>query len=85
MLTREFIEKFMELKNKSANLQIKHILYGDQQINKCVLHPFVDDGHIGFIIEDEERYVVVDELIGVSINENECCIRSVTMEFFIQV
>ena len=84
MLTRDFIEKFMALNGKSANLQIKHILYGNQKMNKCVLHPFVDDGRIGFIIEDEKRYVTVDELDHVSVNENECYIKSITMEILIQ-
>lgn len=84
MLTRDFIEKFMALENKNANIQIKHLLYGNQKMNKCVLHPFMDDGRIGFIIEDEERYIVVDELIHASINRNECCIHSIVMEILIQ-
>lgn len=84
MLTRDFIEKFMALENQDANVQIKHLLYGNQKMNKCVLHPFVDDGRIGFIIEDEERYIVMDELTHASIKENECRIKSVAMEIWVQ-
>ena len=84
MLTRDFIEKFMALENKNANIQIMHLLYGNQKMNRCTLHPFMDEGRIGLIIEDEQRYITMDELREVSINESKCCLKSDVMEFCIQ-
>ena len=84
MLTRDFIEKFMALNNRNTNVKIGHRLYGNQKLNKCVLHPFVDEGRIGLIIEDEERYITMDELISVCINEQRCCINGDVMEFCIE-
>ena len=84
MLTRDFIEKFMALENKNADIYIMHLLYGNQKMNRYVLHPFVDEGHIGLIIEDEKRYITVDELCMTSINEHECRIKSDTMEVCIK-
>ena len=83
MLTRDFIEKFMALKNKIANIRIKHLLYGNQKINRCVLHPFADEGRIGLVIEDEERYIALNELCETSIDNHVCCIKSDVMELCI--
>jgi len=83
MLTRDFIEKFMALENKNANLRINHLLYGNQKMNRCVLHPFVDEGRIGLIIEDEERYITMDELCEISIDDKACCLKSEVMELYI--
>ena len=74
------MEKFMALENKNANVQIKHLLYGDQKMNRCVLHPFVDEGRIGLIVEDEKRYITIDELCETSIDEHRCCLKSDVME-----
>ena len=79
-VTKDFVEKFIALNCRNANVQIKHALYGNQKIKKCVLHPFADEDRIGLIIEDEKRYITMDELTHVSINENECCIASNIME-----
>ena len=84
MLTRDFIEKFMALENKNASIQITHMLYGSQKLNRCALHPFVDEGCIGLIIEDEKRYIAMDELCEVRIDENKCSLKSDVMEFCMQ-
>ena len=82
-ITRDFIEKFIALNNKSANIQIKHLLYGNQRYNRCVLHPFVDEERIGLLIEDEERYITMDELCEAYIDNEKCYIKSDVMELYI--
>lgn len=84
MLTRDFIEKFVALENRNADVKIDHCLYGNQKINRCVLHPFIDEGRIGLIIEDEERYITMDELCEASIDGRNCCIKSDVMKVCIE-
>lgn len=83
VVTRDFIEKFGALNNKEGNVQIKHLLYGNQKVGRCVLHPFVDEERIGLILEDEERYITVDELCEVCIDNEKCYIKSDVMELYI--
>lgn len=83
-ITRDFIEKFIALGGKIANVQIRHMLYGNQKLNKCVLCPFMDGECIGLIMDDgEKKYITMDELCNVSINELECIIESEVMELYI--
>lgn len=83
-ITREFIEKFNELNNKVARVQIKHVLYGNQNLKRCILRPFVDGECIGLIMDDgEKKYFTMDELCSVSINEKTCTINSDVMELYI--
>lgn len=83
-ITKEFMEKFIALEDRKANVQIKHLLYGNQKLNRCVLHPFADEERIGLIMDDgEEKYIMIDELCEVGINENEYRIKSDVMELFI--
>ena len=83
-IIKDFIEKFNILDGKRANVQIKHILYGNQKLNRCVLHPFADEGRIGIIMDDgEEKYITLEELCEVSV-DNECyCLKSDVMELYI--
>lgn len=85
MLTKDFIEKFMALKNRNADIKIEHCLYGNQKINRCVLHPFIDEGRIGLVIEDEERYITMDELCEISISDLGCNIKSKVMDLYIML
>lgn len=82
-IVRDFIEKFNVLNNRKANVQIKHLLYGNQKMNGCVLCPFVDGERIGLIVEDEKRYINMDELTEVYIDEEKCYIKSDVMELYI--
>lgn len=83
MLQKDFIEKFITLHNKKANVQIKHFLYGNQKMNRCALCPFVDGERIGLTIESEEKYVTMDELLEVYIDSEKCYIKSEVMELYI--
>ena len=83
-IIRDFIEKFNVLNNKKANVQIKHILYGNQKLNRCVLHPFADGECIGLIMDDgEKKYITIDELCEVGIDNNVCVLKSEVMELYI--
>lgn len=82
-IVRDFIEKFNVLNNRKANVQIKHLLYGNQKMNGCVLCPFADGERIGLIIEDEKRYINMDELTEVYIDDERCYIKSEVMELYI--
>jgi len=83
-IIKDFIEKFNALNNKKANVQIRHLLYGNQKLNRCVLHPFVDEECIGLIMDDgEKKYITIDELCEVNINENVCSMKSEVMELYI--
>lgn len=83
-IIRDFIEKFNVLNNKKANVQIKHLFYGKQKLNKCVLHPFADGERIGLIMDDgEKKYITMDELCEVSIDNNVCILKSEVMELYI--
>lgn len=83
IITTEFIEKFTALNNTVADVHIKHLLYGNQKIKRCILHPFVDGGCIGLTINNEDVYVTMDELQDASIKDNRCVIRSEVMELYI--
>lgn len=83
IITTEFIEKFNALNNTVADVHIKHLLYGNQKIKRCVLHPFMDGVCIGLNINEENIYMTVDELLSVSINDNEYVIKSEIMELYI--
>ena len=83
-IIRDFIKKFNVLDGIKANVQIKHLLYGNQKLNRCVLHPFADEGRIGLIMDDgEEKYITMDELCEVSIDNAYCCLKSEVMELYI--
>ena len=83
IITTEFIEKFNALNNTVADVHIKHLLYGNQKIKRCILHPFMDGGCIGLNINEESVYITMDELMSVSINDNEYVITSEVMELYI--
>lgn len=80
VITKEFMMKFKGLNNRVADVYINHILYGAQKIRKCILHPFMDEECIGIIINDEKKYIMLDELCSASINDNVCCVQSEVME-----
>ena len=81
--TKEFIEKFCALNNAVADVHIKHLLYGNQKIKRCILHPFVDGDRIGLSINEESVYITMDELLSVSVSINEYVIKSEVMELYI--
>lgn len=66
-----------------ADVHIRHLLYGNQKIKKCILHPFVDGDCIGININEENVYIKMDELLSVSVNDNEYVIKSEVMELHI--
>ena len=83
-IIRDFIEKFNALYGKKANVQIRHLFYGNQKLNRCVLHPFADEEHIGLIMDDgEKKYITMDELCEVSIDNNVCILKSEVMELYV--
>ena len=82
-ITTEFIEKFKALNNMIADVQIKHLLYGNQKIKRCILHPFIDGVCIGLNINEENVYITMDELLSVSVNDNKYVIKSEVMELHI--
>lgn len=83
IITEEFIEKFNALSNAVADVHIKHLLYGNQKIKRCILHPFVDGDRIGLNINEEYVFITMDELIGANVKDNECVIKSEVMELYI--
>ena len=83
IITKEFIEKFHALKNKVADVYIQHLLYGNQKIKRCILHPFMDGDRIGLNINEEYVYITMDELTGANIKDNECVIKSEVMQLYI--
>ena len=84
-MTTEFIENFNALNGTIANVNIKHILYGSQKIKRCVLHPFMDGDRIGFIINEEEIYITMEELLCISVNNNQYTMKSEVMELCINI
>lgn len=84
-ITTEFIEKFNELNTKCADVYIKHILYGSQKIKRCVLHTLWDGERIGLIINEEEKYITMDELRRFDIDNEECSVSSDVMELYIKL
>ena len=83
VITKEFIERFNALNNKVADVYIQHLLYGNQKIKRCVLHPFMDGDSIGLNINEEYVYITMDELIEANIKDCECVIKSEVMELYI--
>lgn len=80
IVTKEFIEKFNALDGKKLDVYIEHILYGSQKIRGCVPHTLWDGERIGFIIEEEEKYITMDELREVCADDNGCRLKSDVME-----
>ena len=79
---QDFIKEFKALNNKRGNVQIKHKLYGNQKLKKCVLRPFWDGERIGLIMDDgEEKYITIEELMEFHINGSEYRILSDIVEF----
>lgn len=85
MLQTEFIEKFNRLNNIAADVCIKHLLYGNQKIKRCVLHPFVDGDRIGLVINGEDIYITMNEVRGVRFVDTECVVKSEIMELYIKL
>lgn len=83
-IIRDFIEKFIALYGKKANIQIRHILYGNQKLNRCILRPFVDEECIGLIMDDgEKKYITMNELCEVSVDNEKCILKSEVMELYV--
>lgn len=85
MLQTGFVEKFNELNNMVADVHIKHLLYGNQKIKRCILHPFVDGDRIGLVINGEDIYITMDEMRGVRFVDTECVVKSEIMELYIKL
>lgn len=83
-IIEEFIEKFNVLNDRKANVQINHILYGNQKLNRYILHPFADEECIGLIMDDgEKKYITMEELCDVYIDNEKCYLKSEVMELYI--
>ena len=85
IITAEFIEKFNVLDGKKVNVYIKHILYGLQKIRGCVPHILWDGERIGLIIDNEEKYIMTDELCEVYADYYGCYIKGNVMEIEVQL
>lgn len=85
IITKEFIERFMALSGKKADVYIEHILYGSQKMRGCVPYTIWDGERIGFIIEDEEKYLTMDELCDAHVSSQECCLRGSVMTIKLKI
>lgn len=84
-VTTEFIERFRALEGVVASVHIKHILYGNQKIKRCILHPIVDGERIGFHINNEDVYIAMNELLDIMVSNNEYTIMSGVMELCVNL
>lgn len=84
-IVKDFVKKFIATEGQKANVCIKHILYGDQKINNCVLHPFVDEERIGLTINEEIIYITMDELSSLNLDNAKYVITSKVMELHISI
>lgn len=85
IVTKEFIKNFNELNGRCADIQIKHALYGNQKIKRCVLHPFIDGERIGLHINEEDIYITIEELRGIGVGNSQFIIKSELMELCIKL
>ena len=85
IITKEFIERFEALNGKKSDVYIEHILYGSQKMRGCVPYTIWDGERIGFIIEDEEKYLMMDELCDAHVSSQECCLRGDVMEIKLMI
>lgn len=85
IITKEFIERFGILDGKKADVYIEHILYGSQKMRGCVPHTLWDGERIGFIIEDEEKYLTLDELVEACVDDHGCRLKSDVMEIKLKI
>ena len=85
IITKEFIERFVALNGKRADVYIDHILYGSQKMRGCVPCTIWDGERIGFMIDDEEKYLTMDELVGVCVDDHGCCLKSDVMEIKLKI
>lgn len=83
IITEEFIENFNALNGQNVYVNIKHAFYGSQKI-KCVLHALMDGERIGLIINSEEKYITMDELIDVGFIDQEFYLKSDVMEISVR-
>lgn len=82
-VTEELINNFILLNGQEMYINIIHALYGPQKL-RCVLQTFFDGERIGFIVDGNEKFVRMDELLDIVVSENECIIRSDVMEIYIK-
>ena len=66
-----------------ADVHIKHILYGNQKIKRCILHPIADGERIGLYINGEDVYITTDELLRVKFDNGECIVEGEVMQIHI--
>lgn len=85
IITKEFVEKFEALNGKKADVCIDHILYGSQKMRGCVPCTLWDGVHIGFIIEDERKYLMMDELIEACADDHGCYLKGDVMEIKLKI
>ena len=85
IITKEFIERFVALNGKRADVYIDHILYGSQKMRGCVPCTIWDGERIGLIIEDEEKYLTMDELVEICADGRGCCLKSDVMEIKLKI
>ena len=85
IITKEFIERFEALNGKKADVYIEHILYGSQKMRGCVPHTLWDGERVGFIIEDEERYLTMDELVDVCADDHGCLLQGDVMKITLKI
>ena len=84
-ITNEFIERFSKFDNTKACVRIQHALYGTQKANGILIQTLLDEERVGIIIDGEEKYIYLDEIVDIGIKDNECHIKSDVMEISLQL
>ena len=82
-VTNELINNFILLNGQDMYINIVHALYGPQKL-RCVLQTLFDGERIGFIVDGNEKFVKMDELLNMTVGENECHIKSDVMEIYMK-
>ena len=79
VVIQDFMRRLNIFSSKMVYVYIRHMLYGSQKI-KYALRPLWDGERIGIIIDNEEKYITLDELREVYIENDEYHIKSDVME-----
>lgn len=82
-LTEELINNYLKLNGQTMYITMIHAFYGPQKL-KCVLHTFFDGERIGFIVDEKEKYVMMDELCDMQVGKDYCYIKTDVMEIYIK-
>lgn len=68
--TKELIDKLVKLNGECVQINTTHLLYGTQKI-RCNLNLINNENELGFKTEEQEIYIIKNEIVECGIKGNK--------------